>query len=105
MRFRTSRLILALALPFALIAPGHCPATADAPARHFRMGFTGFPHDFTAEAITEARAFCRENGDIIAHHIEGVPWAESLSGQPFSKEFLKEWEGKKAATAKGGRVY
>src|SRR3954469_4582841 len=104
MSSRQSRWILAFALPFVLIAPGRCPA-ADAPARHFHMGFTGFPHDFTAEAITEARAFCRDNGDIIAHHIEGVPWAEALSGQPFSRELLKEWEGKKAATAKGGRVY
>jgi hypothetical protein len=69
------------------------------------MGFTGFPHDFTLEAVKEAQRFCRDNGDIIAHHIEGVPWAEALAGKPFSDELLKEWKGKREATPKGGQVY
>jgi len=73
--------------------------------RKFRMGFTGFVYDFTPAAIEESRRFVRENGDLIAHHIEGVPWAEALSGEPFSKAFLDEWEGKKAGTPKGGKVY
>lgn len=73
--------------------------------RRFRMGFTGFPHDFTVEAVREAHEFSRNNADIIAHHIEGVPWAEALSGQPFSDELRKEWEGKKGATPKDGKVY
>lgn len=69
------------------------------------MGFTGFPRDFTLEAVKEAQAFSQENADIICHHIEGVPWAEALSGQPFSAELRKEWDGKKEATPKGGKVY
>ena len=44
--------------------------------RTFRMGFTGFVYDITPEASTASRKFVRENGDILAHHIEGVPWAE-----------------------------
>ncbi|HVJ82241.1 MAG TPA: hypothetical protein VNC50_14330, partial [Planctomycetia bacterium] len=73
--------------------------------RAFRMGFTGFVHDFTPEAVTSSRKFVRENGDILAHHIEGVPWAESLAGKPFPKAILDEWEGKKSATPRGGKVY
>jgi len=77
----------------------------EAGKRTFRMGFTGFPHDFSVQAVTDARKFVRENGDIIAHHIEGVPWAEALKGLPFQKKMLEEWEGKKAATPPGGKVY
>jgi len=79
------------------------PKTAG--SRPFRMGFTGFPHDISLEAIAHARAFSRENADILAHHIEGVPWAECLAGKPFSRELQADWEGKKAATPKGGKVY
>jgi hypothetical protein len=73
--------------------------------RHFRMGFTGFPSDITLEAVTEARNFSKGNADILAHHIEGVPWAESLHGKPFSKEMMDEWSGKKKAMPHGGKVY
>lgn len=73
--------------------------------RRFRMGFTGFVYDFTPEAVAASRKFVRENGDILAHHIEGVPWAEALSGQPFPKALLNEWEGKKSATPAKGQVY
>jgi hypothetical protein len=100
MRWRCPFLLLAL----AACAPAFCRGQDSTP-RHFRMGFTGFPHDYTAEAVKEAQRFCRDNGDIIAHHIEGVPWAEALGDKPFSDELLKEWNGKKAATPKGGKVY
>src|SRR4051812_22025608 len=71
--------------------------------RHFRMGFTGFPDDYSLEAVQEARSFSQKNADIIAHHIEGVPWAELLADKPFSDELLNEWNGKKEATPKGGK--
>ena len=47
------------------------------------MGFTGFVYDISLQAVTNSRTFVRENGDILAHHIEGVPWAEALHGRPF----------------------
>jgi len=56
-------------------------------------------------AIMHAREFSRQNADIIAHHIEGVPWAELLAGKAFSDELINEWKGKKEATPKGGKVY
>ena len=52
-----------------------------------------------------AREFSRQNADIIAHHIEGVPWAGLLADKPFSDELINEWKGKKEATPKGGKVY
>ena len=81
-------------------------ASAEEPfERNFRMGFTGFPHDFTLPAVSEARKFCKENGDIIAHHIEGVAWTECLLNKPFPAKRLNEWKGKKKAMAPGGKVY
>lgn len=81
---------------------GQSPPTGE---RRFRMGFTGFVYDITPEAVAASHKFCRENGDLIAHHIEGVPWAEAHSGQPFPKAFLDGWQGKKSATPPGGKVY
>jgi uncharacterized protein (TIGR03067 family) len=86
-------------------------ATTDPPqdkptgARPFRMGFTGFVHDTTLQAVTASRKFVRENGDILAHHIEGVPWAEAHADEPFPAALLEEWEGKKSTTPPGGKVY
>src|SRR5712675_2270149 len=74
-------------------------------AGHFRMGFTGFPHDFSIEAVVDARQFSRQNADIIAHHIEGVPWAELLANKRFSNELINEWKERKEATPEGGKVY
>jgi uncharacterized protein (TIGR03067 family) len=73
--------------------------------RYFRMGFTGFVYDFTPEAVAASRKFVRENGDILCHHIEGVPWTEAFHDRPFPKAMLEEWEGKKQATPAGGKVY
>jgi len=73
--------------------------------RSFRMGFTGFVYDTTLEAVTASRKFVRENGDILAHHIEGVPWAEALNDRPLPKAMLDEWNGKKTATPPQGQVY
>ena len=73
--------------------------------RTFRMGFTGFVHDITPEAVTASRKFVRENGDLLAHHIEGVPWGEAMTGRPFPKAVTDEWTGKKSATPPKGKVY
>jgi len=75
------------------------------PSRPFRMGFTGFAYDITPPAVAASRKFCRENGDIICHHIEGVPWTESLTDQPFPEKFLSEWNDKKLSTPPNGKVY
>jgi hypothetical protein len=101
MRMPTSLLFAAW---FSLALGGLCQGQ-EAKARHFRMGFTGFPHDFSAAAVAEAHDFCGANGDIIAHHIEGVPWAECLKGLPLNAQMTKEWEGKKLGLREGGVTY
>jgi len=78
---------------------------AEPTSRPFRMGFTGFVYDITPEAVAASRKFVRENADILAHHIEGVPWTEAMNGQPFPKALLEEWAGKKLATPPKGKIY
>jgi uncharacterized protein (TIGR03067 family) len=85
--------------------PVDSPTQKPAGTRSFRMGFTGFVYDMTLEAVTASHEFVRENGDILCHHIEGVPWTEALHDRPFSAELFKEWEGKKSATPPNGKVY
>jgi hypothetical protein len=83
--------------------------TAAVPAverpRPFRMGFTAFPYDITVEAVQQTRQFVGANADLIAHHIEGVPWAEALRDEPFPKELVAEYEGKRSMTPPGAKVY
>src|SRR5262245_38311391 len=73
--------------------------------RPFRMGFTAFPHDVTAEALNQTRQFVRTNADLIAHHIEGVPWAEALRDEPFPKELMADRETKRSMVPSGAKVY
>jgi hypothetical protein len=97
--------IVGIALLFTSVGG---PVVADekpAGKRTFRMGFTGFVHDITPEAVAAARKFVRENGDLLAHHIEGVPWGEAMTGRPFPKAVTDEWEGKKSAAPPKGKVY
>jgi uncharacterized protein (TIGR03067 family) len=75
------------------------------PTRAFRMGFSGTLHDLTQGAVVVMRRFCRDNGDLIAHKIDGVPWAEELAGGPYRADFLQEWQGKKEATPTNGKVF
>jgi hypothetical protein len=69
------------------------------------MGFTAFPHDISLEAVEQTRQFVRANADLIAHHVEGVPWAEVLRGEPFSKELRAEYESKRSMRPPGATVY
>ena len=69
------------------------------------MGFTAFPHDITAEAVNQTRQFVRTNADLIAHHIEGVPWAEALREEPFPRELVSDRETKRSMTPPGAKVY
>jgi hypothetical protein len=101
---RRSSLLAATALLLPLVASA--AALADEPARRsYRMGFTPFPYDATPEAVAGTRRFVKAHGDIIAFHIEGVPWAECLGGQPFSPDLIRDWEGQRQATPDAGKVY
>ena len=87
--------IVVLTLWLGMVKGAEPPAAPAARSRPFRMGFTAFPHDITPEAVEETRRFVRANADLIAHHIEGVPWTEALREQPYSKDLLGEYESKR----------
>jgi hypothetical protein len=87
------------------LASVHAGGAPPAESRHFRMGFTPFPHDITAAAMAEMRKFIGDNGDIVCVHLEHVPWTEALSGEPFHPKMMEEWRGKREAVRAGARVY
>lgn len=81
---------------FRLAAPGG--------KRAFRMGFTPFPYDTTLEALVDGKRFLSQNADIIAQHMESVPWTEALENKPFHKNLTAEWQRRKDLLP-GARVY
>ena len=54
----TTRWATFLAMTTLLPMPATC-REEKAAARHFRMGITGFRHDFSIEAVVSAREFFR----------------------------------------------
>lgn len=98
-------LILGAVSSAELLAQNAATAPSVPRSRPFRMGFTAFPHDITAEAMQQTRQFVRTNADLIAHHIEGVPWAEALRNEPFPKALMSDRETKRSMTPPGAKVY
>ncbi len=90
--------LLAIVLLTSLPAP-----TAE--NRTFRMGFTPFVYDMTLEAVAATDKFIGENGDVVAQHMESVPWTEALSGAPFHPEIMKDWERRKKMARPGITIY
>ena len=75
-------------------------------ARHFRMGFTGFPHDILDRSRRPA------HGSSPARTPTSSPTTSRAcrgrncwTDKPFSDELINEWKGKKEATPEGGKVY
>ena len=115
-RFSLRRLLkdfsLATVVVLLLSATANSPLLAQENAaapvltpRPFRMGFTAFPPDVTVEALKQTRQFVRTNADLIAHHIEGVPWAEALADKPFPKELVSANETKRSMKPPGAKVF
>ena len=62
--------------------------------RSFRMGFTPFPYDITAEAQQQSYTYAKTHGDIVlAHFDHGVPWNEALNNLPFPEEIQNAING------------
>lgn len=91
--------------PTETAGPTGGDAAAVPPKRRFHMGITGFPHDITAEAFSATVEFAHQNADIIAHHIEGVPWGAMHRGEGFPAAFAEEMSGKRSMKPPGGKVY
>ena len=74
--------------------PGPVRPTSPAPAaprvpatRPFRLGFTRWPADLTLEGVRTAETFALAHGDVVSvMMIGGIPWEESLTGAPYSRD-------------------
>jgi hypothetical protein len=97
---RVARLFPAVLFLLPLAAQTKSPAE-----RPFYMGFTPWPSDFTAEAVQDMYAFLAHNSDIIAEHMEGVPWTEALDGRPFSEHLMNDWNGRRNSIPARSKVY
>lgn len=71
----------------ATVLPLCAASGADPETRPFRLGFTGWPADLTAEGVATSVEFAHAHGDIVSvMYIGGVPWPEAHDGKPFSKD-------------------
>lgn len=82
------------------------PIPVSATTRPFHMGFTRWPPDFDAGAITLMYDVIKEHGDLIAHHFDdGVPWQEAYENASFNKKVEEDISFSRSKTPKGHRVY
>jgi hypothetical protein len=79
--------------------------TASKETRSFRMGFTPFPPDDTPQAAKDVTQFIKNNADIVAQHMESVPWTEALNGQDFKTNLMNSWRGRKDSMPPNATVY
>jgi hypothetical protein len=84
---------------------GAAPAAASPQTRTFRMGFTPFPPDDTPQAAKDVTQFIRANADIVAQHMESVPWTEALNGQPLGANLMNSWRGRKESMPTNATTY
>lgn len=81
------------------------PSSASIQTRSFRMGFTPFPPDSTPEAVKGVTEFIKLNADIVAQHMESVPWTEALNGQEFQANLMNNWRNRKNNVPSNATVY
>jgi hypothetical protein len=75
------------------------------PTRSFRLGFCPFVPDTTPQAVNQVTQFIKENADIVAEHMESIPWAEALSGAPFNEHLMNDWNSRKNNVPKNATIY
>ena len=92
---------------FALLI-GLSPAAAqeNQPARHYRLGFTPFPHEISLEAVEYTYERLAQDADIVAHHFDdGIPWPEALAGEPYALAYQAEWRGRRNSTPENHDIF
>ena len=78
---------VAVALVAITVLPLGPAAGADPETRPFRLGFTRWPADLTADGVATAVDFAHAHGDIVSvMYIGGIPWPEAHDSKPFSKD-------------------
>ncbi len=87
MKRRTCIILALLSLQATLCSSLQAADLALPSTRPFYMGFTRWPADLTPEGFLTAQNFAHAHGDIVSvMFIGGVPWPESLAGEPFSRD-------------------
>ena len=85
-------------------APPLPPAPIE--TRSFELGFTPWPYDATANAVSFVYSEVALRGDFVAHHLDaGVPWEEALNGLPYSAELESELTTRLSSTPVNMRTY
>ena len=79
---------------------------ASIPTRPFYMGFTPWPYDATSSAVDDTYTKIQDNGDIVAHHLDGgIPWQEALSGGSYHTNVEAELSTRLNQTQSGKVIY
>jgi hypothetical protein len=74
--------------------------------RPYRLGFTPFPYDVSAEAVEYSYDILNTDADITAHHFDdGIPWPEALAGTDYHANVMGDWKYRKENTPAGHSVY
>lgn len=81
------------------------PGSAGPQTRSFRMGFTPFPPDDTLQAVQDVTQFIKANADIVAQHMESVPWTEALAEKPFQPNLMNNWRDRKENMPANATIY
>lgn len=72
---------------FGLLLLGASSVGAAPQSRWFRMGFTGWPPEYSLEGLQRAARFLAKHGDLVSVMVNGgLPWQEALDGKPFPAE-------------------
>lgn len=75
-------------------------------SRHFYMGFTAWPYDFTLDAKGYTYDKINQYGDLIAYHFDnGVPWNEALANSNYPQSILDDLSEKKSKILPGHKLY
>ncbi|MCZ2073655.1 MAG: hypothetical protein HUU41_04990 [Bryobacteraceae bacterium] len=61
--------------------------------RNTLLGFTAFPYDLTAEAVTKTHQIILPNSDLYAIHMDRcLPWTQALANAPFPQWLERDWD-------------
>ncbi|MBI5545495.1 MAG: hypothetical protein HY901_16540 [Deltaproteobacteria bacterium] len=75
-------------------------------ASRYAVGFTPFPYALGTAAQDFVYEKLASEANITAHHLDdGVPWPESLGGQPYHPNVVDEWQERKSRTPVGHKVF
>jgi hypothetical protein len=70
------------------------------------FGFTPFPYDATAQALSQVAGLLQDNATVHALHFDdGLPWEEMMEGKPLPRKVQSDWDDALRAVPRGRPVY